>query len=180
MRFIWKQTHNSILVSNLFSAIFLVLFEPPRDKTNKMACAPSEDSNQPGHPPSLIRVFAALGPELSSCGQRRLWSDWADAHADLSLCWAQMPLCWFCHDAAHFMVNVFFCPMFYTFVFFSQLYNFSSYMKHMLLDLFNRLFLYGKSEKGGCNKFLKCLKYMNCFKKAWNKSRHFFNIVCEL
>ena len=33
-------------------------FEPPRDKTNKMACAPSEDSDQPRHPPSLIRVFA--------------------------------------------------------------------------------------------------------------------------
>ena len=27
-------------------------------KTNKMACAPSKDSNQPGHPPSLTRVFA--------------------------------------------------------------------------------------------------------------------------
>ena len=27
-------------------------------KTNKMACAPSEDSDQPGHPPSLIRGFA--------------------------------------------------------------------------------------------------------------------------
>ena len=34
------------------------LNEPPRDKTNKMACAPSEDSDQPGHPPSLNRVFA--------------------------------------------------------------------------------------------------------------------------
>ena len=31
--------------------------EPPHDKTNKMAYAPSEDSDQPGHPPSLIRVF---------------------------------------------------------------------------------------------------------------------------
>ena len=56
-------------------------------------CAPSEDSDQPGHPPSLIRVFALLSmgskvPELSSCGQRRLWSDWADAQADLSLRWA--------------------------------------------------------------------------------------------
>ena len=28
------------------------------DKTNKVACAPSEDSDQPGHPPRLIRVFA--------------------------------------------------------------------------------------------------------------------------
>ena len=33
-------------------------FEPPHDKTKEMAYAPSEDSDQPGHPPSLIRVFA--------------------------------------------------------------------------------------------------------------------------
>ena len=32
--------------------------EPHRDKTNKMACAPSEDSDHPGHPPSLIRVVS--------------------------------------------------------------------------------------------------------------------------
>ena len=32
--------------------------EPPHDKTNIMTCAPSEDSDQPVHPPSLIRVFA--------------------------------------------------------------------------------------------------------------------------
>ena len=56
-------------------------------------CAPSEDSDQPGHSPSLIRVFAVrmkkpwvLSYPLSA--QRRLWSDWADAQADLSLCWA--------------------------------------------------------------------------------------------
>ena len=53
-------------------------------------CAPSEDSDQPGHPPSLIRVFAVrmkapwvLSYPLSA--QRKLWSDWADAQADLSL-----------------------------------------------------------------------------------------------
>ena len=58
-----------------------------------MACAPSEDSEQPGHPPSLIRVFAVrikkawvLSYPLSA--QRRLWSDWADAQADMSLRWA--------------------------------------------------------------------------------------------
>ena len=67
--------------------------EPPRDKTNKMACAHSEDSDQPGHPPSLIRVFAVrmkkawvLSYPLSA--QQRLWSDWADAQIDLSLRWA--------------------------------------------------------------------------------------------
>ena len=55
-------------------------------------CAPSEDSDQPGHPPSLIRVIAVpmkkawvLSYPLST--QQRLWSDWADAQADLSLRW---------------------------------------------------------------------------------------------
>ena len=56
----------------------------------KCSCAPSEDSDQPGHPPSLIRVFAVrmkkawvLSYPLSA--QRRLRSDWANAQADLSL-----------------------------------------------------------------------------------------------
>ena len=29
-------------------------FEPPHDKTNKMTFVPSEDSDQPGHPPSHL------------------------------------------------------------------------------------------------------------------------------
>ena len=56
-------------------------------------CAPSEDSDQPGYPPSLIRIFTVrmkkawvLSYPFST--QRRLWSDWANAQADLSLCWA--------------------------------------------------------------------------------------------
>ena len=32
----------------------LSINELPHDKTNKITCAPSEDSGQPGHPPSLI------------------------------------------------------------------------------------------------------------------------------
>ena len=86
-------------------AIISSIYEPPHDKTNGIACAPSEDSDQPGHPPSLIRVFAVhmkkawvLSYPLSA--QRRLWSDWADAQADLSLRWAHMPFCWFCHEVA--------------------------------------------------------------------------------
>ena len=69
-------------------------------------CAPSEDSVQPGHPPSLIRVFAVrikkawvLSYPLSA--ERRLWSDWADAQADLSLRRAHQSFCWFCHEVAH-------------------------------------------------------------------------------
>ena len=34
-----------------------LLYEPSHEKTNNMTCAPSEDSDQPGHPRSLIRVF---------------------------------------------------------------------------------------------------------------------------
>ena len=70
-----------------------------------MACAPSKDSDQPVHLPSLIRVFAVRMKEawvlsylLSA--QRRFWSDWADAQADLSLCWVHMPFRLFCHEVA--------------------------------------------------------------------------------
>ena len=76
--------------------------EPPRDK---MACAPSDDSDQPGR----ISVFAVrmkkaqiLSYPLST--QQRLWSDWADAQADLSLCWVHFVgfvmrrlICWCFH-----------------------------------------------------------------------------------
>ena len=62
-------------------------------QNQKCGCAPSEDSDQSGHLPSLIRVLAVrmkkawvLSYPLSA--QRRLWSDWADAQADLSLRWA--------------------------------------------------------------------------------------------
>ena len=59
-----------------------------------MACALCEDSDQPGHLPSQIRDFPirmkkawVLSYPLST--QRRLWSDWADAQADLSLRWVR-------------------------------------------------------------------------------------------
>ena len=84
--------------------IFLT-FELPHVKTNKMACVPSEDSDQSGHSPSLIRVFAVhmkkawvLSYPLST--QRSLWSDWAYVQADLSLHWAHR-FCLVCHEAAH-------------------------------------------------------------------------------
>ena len=56
-------------------------------------CAPSEHSDQPGHPPSLIRVFAvcikkAWVLSYPFSAQWALRSDWADAQADVSLRWA--------------------------------------------------------------------------------------------
>ena len=38
--------------------ILMTIYEPQHDKTNDMAYTPSENSDQSGHPPSLIRVFA--------------------------------------------------------------------------------------------------------------------------
>ena len=55
-----EVTMGSRLVGEFFKFgrfSMILLFESAQDKTNKMACATSEDSEQPGHPPSLIRIF---------------------------------------------------------------------------------------------------------------------------
>ena len=54
-----------------------------------------KDSDQTGRMPSLICVFTARVKEawvlsFPLTAQRRLWSDWADAQADLSLHWAHI------------------------------------------------------------------------------------------
>ena len=46
------------------SAFCCKTVEPLHDKTNKLTCAPSEDSDQPGHPHSLISVFSDLMKKL--------------------------------------------------------------------------------------------------------------------
>ena len=51
--------------------------EPPHDKTNKMTFVPSENLDQSGHSPSLIRVFAVCMKatwvlSYPLCAQRRL------------------------------------------------------------------------------------------------------------
>ena len=80
-------------------------------KPNKLTSVPSKDSDQPGHPPRLIKVFAVrmkkawvLSCPLSALW--RLWSDWADVQADLSLRWVHMLFCWFCHEVAHVIFRV--------------------------------------------------------------------------
>ena len=84
---------------------------PSEDRSAWAFAQSSEDSHQPGHSPSLIRVFAVrmkkawvLSYPMSA--YRRLWSDWADAQADLSLCWVHRPFCWFCHEAAQMTTKI--------------------------------------------------------------------------
>ena len=76
-----------------------------------MAWAPSENSDQPGHPPSLIRVFTVrikkawvLSYPLSA--QRRLirlggCPGWSESLLDTQ------SFCWFCREATHFILFTF-------------------------------------------------------------------------
>ena len=77
--------------------------EPRHDKINKMS-------------PSPIRVFAvrmkkawALSHPLSA--QRRLWSDWADAQADLSLRWTHTHfVCFVMSQLKYGYLRMLLCP----------------------------------------------------------------------
>ena len=60
-RMIWLfnvRTCSEVHFSTLRSICFFFLFEPAHDKTDNKTCAISEDSDQPAHPRSLIRIFA--------------------------------------------------------------------------------------------------------------------------
>ena len=78
--------------------------------------APSEDSDQPAHSRSLIRIFTGRildspgckGCKVSSHEQLRLRSDCADAQADLSLRWAHISEGTFSHVFKGFLEVL--CP----------------------------------------------------------------------
>ena len=71
-------------IACMFSSCAVFIFEPLHDKTNEMICSSSEYSDQPGHSPSLIRVFAVRMKIAASW----VFSYPLSAQADLSLCWA--------------------------------------------------------------------------------------------
>ena len=94
---------NSCWHSALASRIFLVIHKWAATRQNQQNdCASSEDSDQPGHLPGLIRVFAVrmkkvwlLSYPLSA--QQSLWSDWV----------AVTVICWNCHEAAQMAFTTF-------------------------------------------------------------------------
>ena len=64
-------------------------------------CAPSEDSGQPGHPPSLIRVFSVRWTQAFFTRTAKTLIRLGGCP-----CWSESSLgghsfCWFCHVAAH-------------------------------------------------------------------------------
>ena len=73
------------------------------DKTNRMTCTPSEDSDQPGHLPNLISLcfwlkkvwilsYPFTAKTLIRLGGCPGWSE---------SCWAHRSFHWFCHAGAH-------------------------------------------------------------------------------
>ena len=69
-----------------------------------MICAPPKTQISRGirpvwSEPSLCPQWVAKGSVLLQANSED-WSDWVDAQVDLSLCWAHMPLCWVCREAA--------------------------------------------------------------------------------
>ena len=91
------------LIANLHtkSCLLSKTNELEHDKTNKMTCAPSEDSDQPGHLPSLISLRClheeTMGHKLpTECTAKTLIRLCWWAQADLCLSWAHVSFCWFC------------------------------------------------------------------------------------
>ena len=69
--------------------MYLKLNEPRHDKTNKMSVRPVKTQiSRPVRSVFAVRMKKAWVLSYPLSAQRRLWSDWADAQADLSLRWA--------------------------------------------------------------------------------------------
>ena len=88
--------------------------EPQHNKTNKMTCVPSKDSDQPGHPPSLISLHSVheetLGPYYPLSAQQRHWSDWLDAGCagrigGFLMTWLNYKWCWSIKESWCHMTN---------------------------------------------------------------------------
>ena len=50
--------------------------EPRHDKTNKISVHPAKTRISLGIQVFAVHSMDSKGPKVSSCGQRRLWSDW--------------------------------------------------------------------------------------------------------
>ena len=83
-----------------------VVYKPVHDKTNNMTWAPSEDSDQPGHPPSLIRVFTVRRkkPQFLVC-QSTQRKSLISLGGSESLLGAKS-FSWFCRAEALIMLNI--------------------------------------------------------------------------
>ena len=94
-------------MSFLSSDKYVLVNEPPHDKTNKVTVHPAKTQISlcicPVWSGFAVRMKKAWALSYPLSAQRRHWSDWAGAQADLSFCWAPQSFCWFCHVAAQLL-----------------------------------------------------------------------------
>ena len=103
---IFKTEHYQSLKNNLVAVLFLTMVSVHvlgrticlSNLTKQLQCIYPKDKMESQ---SFSRVFAvrmkkAWVLSYPFCAQRRLWSDWADAQADLSLRCAHRSFCLFC------------------------------------------------------------------------------------
>ena len=89
------QYHNHVLVVNRFDRNIMLFSqnEPPHDKTKKMTCAPSKDSDQPVQWPvwseSSLSAWRMLGSLATHC--------WSESSLGMQ------SFCWFCREAAQIL-----------------------------------------------------------------------------
>ena len=92
--FVWlKPPERYSSCKNRTAAGKTLVIEPRYDKINKMSMRPTKTLINPGIRPvwaefSLCAQWVAKDPVFLHAHSED-WSDWVDAQADLSLCWAQ-------------------------------------------------------------------------------------------
>ena len=111
-----RQIKQQIHISNRYlkmtcNTLTLLITAPAHDKINIKTYVTSKDSDQPVQPPSMTRVFVylplnSLVAVEGQCDQRRLWSDCADAQADLSLRLSHQCYCRFCRAWLYYFLEV--------------------------------------------------------------------------
>ena len=89
-----SHTNKPRFFSSYVQDVGVKQYEPKHDKTSKVTCALSEDSDKPARLRSLIRVFADRLKKLWVLGylknaQQRLWPDFLNAAAN----WSESSLC---------------------------------------------------------------------------------------
>ena len=107
----WAHSHFVCFVMRRLSKLFSSSYFSQCTETNKMVCAPVKTQISLGICPVwsvfVLHSVVNQGSKVASCGQQRLWLDWADAMADLSLRWTLRSFCWFWPPAQIFLIQLF-------------------------------------------------------------------------
>ena len=122
--------------------------------------ASSEDSDQPGHPPSLLSHRCALNAKLRT---QAFFMRTAKTLIRLGGCpgWSESSLgaqsfCWFCHEAAHIFSSQLSCGVIYSYVIITYLsFNLLSFLKDLSLKN-GRIYRKIRTHTNWCRIMLLC------------------------